>query len=293
VITAERSCEPVAQGLRRQSAGRTRLIHLGRPWASAYNWDLIITTPQYALPSLPNVARLSLPLQPAPAAGETAEAQKITSEIAALPRPWIALLPGESAPPFVFTRAKAAALGDVADRLAAATGGSLLYCDDSRTPWAAAGDLLGQLRGDNYIYHDASSAGSYRHFLACADAILMTADSAGKLAEAASTGKPLLLFDSSDGTTPWWKLAHNYRFSHLRHQLIQSLLPQRLQTRPEKLQQGLLASNRALLLGKENLSEGVRYLLHSTDSRAGGSKSATSAKELQAVVWAVERLLSA
>ena len=55
VLLAHQSNENVARWIRRQSGGRTRLVLLGRPWAPAEAFDLVVTTPQYDLPEAANV----------------------------------------------------------------------------------------------------------------------------------------------------------------------------------------------------------------------------------------------
>ena len=50
VISAGMRNEPVGRWIRNQAGGRTRLVHIGRPWARPENFDLLITTPQYRLP---------------------------------------------------------------------------------------------------------------------------------------------------------------------------------------------------------------------------------------------------
>ena len=40
VISAGRRNEPVARWIRQQSGGRTRLVHIGRPWAHPDQYDL-------------------------------------------------------------------------------------------------------------------------------------------------------------------------------------------------------------------------------------------------------------
>ncbi len=55
VLSAGRRNEPVARWIQRQSGGRTRLVHIGRPWAPLSAWDLVITTPQYFLPEQANI----------------------------------------------------------------------------------------------------------------------------------------------------------------------------------------------------------------------------------------------
>ena len=62
VLTAGRRNEPVARWIQRESMGRTRLVHCGRPWAHPLRYDLVVSTPQYFLDTqtYPNVLTLSL-----------------------------------------------------------------------------------------------------------------------------------------------------------------------------------------------------------------------------------------
>ena len=63
IISAGRRNEPLCRWIQK-SAGdrRVRLVHIGRPWAKLENFDLIITTPQYRLPSRDNILHNSTPL---------------------------------------------------------------------------------------------------------------------------------------------------------------------------------------------------------------------------------------
>jgi uncharacterized protein len=59
VIGASRRSVPVARWVRRQSGGRTKLVHLLHAMAPLDLFDLIVTTPQYRLPPRSNVLRRS------------------------------------------------------------------------------------------------------------------------------------------------------------------------------------------------------------------------------------------
>ena len=50
ILAAGRKSVPAALWIRRASGGQTRLIHVNRPWAPLARFDLVVTTPQYALP---------------------------------------------------------------------------------------------------------------------------------------------------------------------------------------------------------------------------------------------------
>ena len=133
VITAGRRNEPVAQWIRNRSGGRTRLVHIGRPWASPGAWDLVVSTPQYFLPAQDNVLVNSLPLHRASATAREHAAHALLPQVEHLSAPRIAVLLGGDSGRFVVTPEKGARLARLANGLAEATGGSLLVTDSPRT----------------------------------------------------------------------------------------------------------------------------------------------------------------
>src|SRR5262249_30589576 len=62
VIAASRRSVPVALWIKKQSGGRTRLVHLIHTQAPLDLLDLIITTPPYCLPPRPNILHNTAPL---------------------------------------------------------------------------------------------------------------------------------------------------------------------------------------------------------------------------------------
>ena len=62
VIASGRRSVPIVRWIRRRSGGRTRLVHIGRPWAPLKHFDLIVSTPQYHLPKASNVLHNALSL---------------------------------------------------------------------------------------------------------------------------------------------------------------------------------------------------------------------------------------
>jgi hypothetical protein len=196
VIAAGRRAVPAARWIRRQSGGRTRLVHIGRPWAPLAWFDLVVTTPQYALPGRPNLLLNSLPLSPHGAARGAEAAARWEPRLAALPRPWIAVLVGGEARPYRLEADAARRLGAAASGLAKVVGGSLLVATGPRTPPAAA-DALEAALAAPYRLHRWQPGGDnpYPAFLALADSFLVTGDSASMLAEACATGRPVQVFD--------------------------------------------------------------------------------------------------
>jgi hypothetical protein len=183
---------PVARWIARESGAR--LVHIGRPRAPLAAFDLVLTTPQYGLPEAPNVVRLLGPLTRL-SPGRLAEAAEAwRGRLAHLPRPWTAVLVGGDAPPLRLTPEAAGRLGEAADRLARAEGGSLLVATSPRTGRAAAEALTARLGVPAHCFLWGEGDNPYAAYLALADAFIVTADSISMVHEASLTGRPLRLF---------------------------------------------------------------------------------------------------
>lgn len=256
ILTAGRRNEPVARWLRTRAGARTRLVHIGRPWARLRHWDLIITTPQYQLPAAPQVLCNTLPLHPPPrtladpAVG--AAAAHWQSRFAHLPRPWVVALLGGDSGPFVFTAEKGQRLGALLSAMTAAAGGSVLLSNSARTPAVAMRACCSALDVPHFA-HDVSSretrANPYQAMLALADAFVVTGESMSMLAEAHAQAVlralPLFIFDPGDGATPWPQLAHAWRYKPLSHRLAMRIAPARMRRDVGRIQSALVDSGAA------------------------------------------------
>ena len=251
VITAGRRNEPVAQWIRQQSAGFTRLIHIGRPWAPLSDWDLIVTTPQYFLPQQDNILHNSLPLHRVSQEELNNAGMRLRPHLANLPRPWLAVLVGGNSGRFVVTPDKTRRLGSLAANLASAAGGSVVCAESARTPRAAGDALQAQLTAPNLHYRWGSGDDNpYRGLLALADAFVVTGESMSMLGEAVDTGRPLYVFDVGDGAARWWTLPHNYRYKPLSHRLAMRLGPIRMRRDIGNMQNILVDGGRAQWLDR-------------------------------------------
>lgn len=288
VISAGRRNEPVARWIRQQSQGRTRLVHLGRPWAAPDKYDLLITTPQYFLPAGDNVLLNQLPLSGWKPRSLDAAADRLRPGIAHLPRPWIVLLVGGDSGKFVFTRDKGQRLATAAVALAERRGGSLLVADSPRTPRPAGDAVQARLRDTDYCYRWGHAGDNpYLALLALADAFVVTGESMSMLAEATAMEKPLHIFDIGDGDRPWWHRLYNFRYKPLSHHLAMLLAPLRMRRDVGKIQEALVSSGRASWLTD---SGGDSAPVHANS--AGAMPTATTQQELQASAAAVRQLLA-
>ncbi|MGD2074877.1 MAG: mitochondrial fission ELM1 family protein [Gammaproteobacteria bacterium] len=260
ILTAGRRNEPVARWTRRASGGRSRLVHVGRPWADLDHFDLIVTTPQYFLPRRDNVLHNQLPLHAVTPERLAVAAGHWRGRLADLPPPRVAVLVGGNSGPFVFTPAKGVALGRLADAMARERGGSLLVTDSARTPDAFFRAMVSQIRVPAHIHRwrGGGRDNPYLAYLALADHLVVTGESMSMLAEAAATRHPLYIFDPGDnpaqgkegGARPWWLRPYSFRFRPLSHRLAMRLGPRRMRRDVGNIQRALVHSGRAVWLGE-------------------------------------------
>ena len=290
VISAGRRNEPVARWIRQQSGGRTRLVHIGRPWASLSSWDLIVTTPQYFLPRQDNILHNSLPLHRMNDAAMQLARQRWASHFEHLPRPWIAVLVGGDSGRFVMTTAKGRRLGELSNKLAEASGGSVLVTDSPRTPIDAADALQTRLRMPHFCYRFGSGADNpYQGLLALADAFIVTGESMSMLGEAAETGRPLYIFDMGDGAAPWWTQPHSYGYKPLSHHFAMRFGPRRMRRDVGNIQNALVEAGHAQWLEPEMIA-GSAKKIQKLRATAESDRS-VAADELQRAALAVRQLV--
>jgi mitochondrial fission protein ELM1 len=196
VIGASRRSAPIAQWIKRQSGGRTRLVHLLHVQAPLERFDLIITTPQYRLPVRPNILHNIAPLNRVPDEKLRAAGAAWAGRLRHLPRPHLALLVGGNSSSYVLDATTAARLGREASAWARSTGGALLLTTSARTPPAAAAALFAAIDAPahSYRWRPRDPDNPYFAYLALADRFIVTVDSASLLLEAGCTGKPVEIF---------------------------------------------------------------------------------------------------
>ncbi|MAT92009.1 MAG: nucleoside-diphosphate sugar epimerase [Halioglobus sp.] len=197
VISSGVRNEPVCRWIRAQSGGRTRYVHVGKPWGSLDSFDLVVTTPQYRVPAHPRVLHNLLTLHRVDADSLARARAAWSDTFSELPRPRCAVILGGDSGPFTLGPRAAARLGREAAQLARRQGGSLLVTSSSRTSPAALAALRAQLDVPHYLYawRPGDADNPYLGMLACADRLIVSGDSIAMLSEACATGKPVQMFD--------------------------------------------------------------------------------------------------
>jgi uncharacterized protein len=172
---------PVALAIRKLSGGRSKLVRLGNPRLDPGNFDLVITTPQYHVPSAPNVIHLPLGI---PAELRIPPTEHERQWLERLPRPHRLLLIGGDT--FMWTLrpqeiARAAARSARKD-------GSLISVSSPRTSPNVVAAVEAATGGPVVTDFPRYSA-----LLADADEIYVTGDSVAMTSDAIATGKPVAI----------------------------------------------------------------------------------------------------
>lgn len=192
VLAAGRRSVPAARWIRQQSGGSTRLIHVNRPWAPLSWFDLIVSTPQYALPERPNVQANLMPFVLPQVAGSSDA--PLPGRAAALPRPWTVVLVGGNSRPLVLDEAAAADLVKTVNAQVRDTGGSAWVFDSPRSTAAVMAVIEQGLEVPSHVVRWRDGEGLYGRLLGLADRFIVTSDSASMLTEALLTDRPVSLF---------------------------------------------------------------------------------------------------
>jgi hypothetical protein len=208
VIAAGRRSAPIARWIRRRSGGRTRLVHIGRPWAPTGWFDLIITTPQYGMRWRPNVLVNAAPLHAMTPERLASAARQWEPRLAHLPRPWTVLLIGGPSGSFRFGPPELRALTERSVAEVRESGGSLLVTTSGRTPDFVGPALEPSLVGvphNLFLWSRNGAENPYFGYLALADRFIVTGDSVSMMTEATATGRPVAIYRPAERPRPLGK----------------------------------------------------------------------------------------
>lgn len=183
VLCAEAKASQIARRIKRLSAGRTRIVCLGRPAGTARNFDLVITTPQYRIPAASNVVELAMPLSATepPRTGVN-------------PQGPLALLVGGPAFPDRLDGAIAARLAGDAVKHAERRGKILSVQTSPRTPQDAVQAFKAAIRPPHVLGVFGEGENRYASVIGEASEIVVTSDSISMLSDALASGKPVSVY---------------------------------------------------------------------------------------------------
>lgn len=205
-IAAGRATLPLSIRMRRWSNGQTLVVQIQDPRAPPQLFDLV-APPKHDRLSGENVFSITGSPHRVTQQRLTAEYARFAADIDALPRPRIAALIGGRSKAFDLTPERAAAIAHEIQLPLEQEGGSLLMTFSRRTPEPAQALLTARLRHLPGLIWNGEGDNPYFAFLAAADFILVTEDSANMATEAAATGKPVFIV-KLDGHSLKFRLFH-------------------------------------------------------------------------------------
>lgn len=208
ILTVGRRPSMAAMWIRERSAGRAKVVIVGRPKRMMDQFALAIATPQYRLPERSNVLQLELPLMRVDETRIAAESAAWRERFDALRQPLTALLVGGQTKPFVFDAKVAGELMEAARRINERDGGTLYVTTSRRTPAAVVDALEAGLPEGSRIFRWTAGAAEnpYHALLGLADRFIVTGDSISMMVEVARLGKPLAIFPLPMRADPWTRL---------------------------------------------------------------------------------------
>ena len=197
VIACGRNAAKPALAIRRSSGGRTLAAQIQDPGVGRDEFDLLVV-PEHDRLRGSRVVLTRGAVHRVTAAVLAAERHRFPA-LAAMPRPILTVLIGGANKAY---RLPLRRLGEIADSLAEVmreTGGSALVTPSRRTGAAGVALLRERLAGLLAVVWDGTGMNPYFAYLACADALLVTANSVSMVSEAAATGKPVHIIDLDGG----------------------------------------------------------------------------------------------
>jgi mitochondrial fission protein ELM1 len=179
---------PAALAIREKSGGAAKLVRLGNPRVAPANFDLVITTPQYAIPDGPNVLRLPIGISTAP---HLEPLQEELDWLGRLPRPHRLLLIGGDT--FMWAL-RPQGIAEAAVALRDRKQGSVIAVSSARSTRSVLNAVRSALAGSSHglVFRRFPR---YPVLLDDADEIFVTADSVAMASDAIATGMPVGLIE--------------------------------------------------------------------------------------------------
>jgi uncharacterized protein len=206
VITSGRSAIPVALAIKRKTGGRTPVVNVQDPGWLRSRFDLIVV-PEHDELTGPNIITTVGALGRITPAQLSAAAEEFSPSLSHLPRPRVAVLIGGANAVF---QTPSEVSHEIGRHLAAiaARGMGLMVTFSRRSGPEMEGIIRNALADTGAVIWNGEGPNPYFAYLALADVILATEDSASMVSEAATTGKPIYTLPLKGGS-PKFSRFHN------------------------------------------------------------------------------------
>lgn len=186
LIAGGRKSIAASRYIRKMSGGQTFTVQLQDPRIDPDNFDLVAVPAHDTLRGKNVIVTTATPNRITP---QKLQAARIAfaERLKPLPRPRVAVLIGGNSKTHTMTEK---AVDTLIAQLQGLSAG-LMVTVSRRTPEPFRQKLAAALRGDHIYFWDGQGENPYFAFLAEADFIIVTNDSASMISEAATTGKPV------------------------------------------------------------------------------------------------------
>jgi mitochondrial fission protein ELM1 len=213
LIATGRASVGAAMAIRRAS-NSTFAVQLQNPGVELAEFDMVVA-PEHDKLFGHNVVTTFGALHRVTKQRLDTEARALGSTIAHLPKPRVAVLVGGKNRSYRLDASVARRLAELLEAACRDFGAGLAVTMSRRTSAAAAELLRERLRPLPAVLWDGTGPNPYFAYLAMADAIVVTCDSVSMASEAASTGKPVYVFDLPGGSAKFEEF-----HARLRHERI-------------------------------------------------------------------------
>lgn len=199
IVCCGRRASRVAFWIKAQSGGRTRIVSIGRAHRAVKDYDLLVGTPQFMLPTRPNVIGLHLPL--------VRPRARNAGAVVVAPKPWFTILLGGEVKEFDTAESTLKEIALRAQMAADCHSGSVIVCTSRRTPEAWIEAVEGALfrprvyrwspspANDNHANDNSNPYDTLLHQSAC---LFVTADSASMILDGCGSGTPTYIIESPE-----------------------------------------------------------------------------------------------
>lgn len=195
LITSGRKSIAAARYIKELSRGKTFTAHIQDPRISPAHFDLVAVPFHDDLEGDNVITTIAAPNRVTEE--KLIEGRRAFPALAKIKAPVLTVLVGGDSKTHTFTKDRADALMSALQACKA----HLLITMSRRTPKAVQEQFRSALTGPKITFWDGQAPNPYFAYLAKADAILVTSDSASMISEAATTGKPVYKFDL-EGQSP-------------------------------------------------------------------------------------------
>ena len=209
IATGRQTVAP-ALAIKKASAGKTFCVQIQNPVAGRDRFDLL-AIPRHDRVDGANVIVTDGALHRIVPDTLAAEADRLHSVLAALPRPLVAVLIGGSNGQYKMTEAVTAKLAADLSALCRDHGAGLAVTASRRTGAVNEKRLRDALDGPACWFWDGTGDNPYFGLLGLADTIVVTADSVSMVSEACATGKPVYVIELEGGSAKFARFHDHLR----------------------------------------------------------------------------------